>query len=728
MPIRRTTLLATSVAAALVVVVLGRYGSTAGVTWEAVAVTTATGLAVGALYAMSASGLVVVYATTGIFNFAQGAIGVFAAFLFWELHENRGWPTIVAMVIVVGVVAPSIGIVLDIVLMRRLRSAPLVVQLMVTVGLMVFILVLVGQIWSAEKARRIEHFFGSANGFSIGPVNILWHRLLVIGVALLIAVLLRILLFQTRLGVAMRAVVDNRDLAALTGAAPNAVSSFAWALGSGLAALAGILIAPEVQLDPSSLNDVIFVALAAAAVGRLRSLPLTVAGALLIGLLQVHARLWITDASADFQFYDRAIAPIVLFVAVLAVPQSRLEVGRLATNLRPRERTTAPWEGLIGAVGIVVAMVALSGGWLDLGVWDPGPWDQIGLNNGIAAFSLALIGISLVPLTGWAGQVNFAPLAFAGFGAWIFLRLSDGDGNLLWLPLVGLLCMPLGALVALPAARLRGLYLALASMAFAQLMALLFFTHDSILPDAVTGTQFGDLHIAGWRFDSRRELLLLLATVFAITTLSLVALRRSRYGRRWIALNDSAAASATLGVNVVATKVTAYAFSSAIAGMAGVFWATGKGTIDSTRDFDLLVGFEIVLLMAAAGVSIPAAAMFLSFRFIFVALADRLDAAGGVGAIVWILDKLAIFGPGMLAIGMVVNQRGAVFEMGRGFAPLLPWRADARAEQAAERAKSAEVEVGDYGLATPFTEEAVHQLDQHLGIADLAPVSSPRHG
>ncbi|NIR41653.1 MAG: hypothetical protein GWN79_27150, partial [Actinobacteria bacterium] len=121
------------------------------------------------------------------------------------------------------------------------------------------------------------------------------------------------------------------------------------------------------------------------------------------------------------------------------------------------ERTTRTWEGAIGAAVIVVGAIVLANGWLHFGVWDPGAWDEIGLNNGIAAMVLAVIGLSLVPLTGWAGEVNFAPLAFAGFGAFLFLHLGGDSGNALWIPVVGLLCAPLGAIVALFAARLSGL-------------------------------------------------------------------------------------------------------------------------------------------------------------------------------------------------------------------------------------------------------------------------------
>ena len=501
----------------------------------------------------------------------------------------------------------------------------------------------------------------------------------------------------------------------LNGARANRLSATAWALGSSLAALAGILIAPEVEFNPQNLNDVIVVAIAAAAIGQLRNLPLTVAGALTIGLLQRHSDLWL-ELGRDFPFAGRSIAPIALLIAVLALPQSRLEVGRVATNLRPRERTTNGWEGLLGSTVIVVLAVVLANGWLNFGFWDPGEWSNIALNNGIAAMTLALIGLSLVPLTGWAGQVNFAPLAFAGFGAWVYLKFSGGDGDMLWIPLVGLLSAPLGALVALPAARLRGLYLALMTIAFAQLMQTLFFPHREVFAASGSGTQFESLTLFGFEFDTRYRFFLLIVTMVAITIFGLVLLRRSRFGRRWVALSDSPAASATVGVNVVWTKVVVYAFSAAIAGMAGVFWATSKGAMD-IRDFELLKGLEIVLLMAAAGMSIPAAGLFLSFRFVFAALAERLDEGGSVPWLVWVFDEVFVpFGPGLLAIGMVVNQRGAIYEMGRGFAPLLPWRSDAREELALERASKKEPEIGELGLTRSFTNDNVAAIDRRLGI------------
>lgn len=739
--IRTSLLVALGAALASLTILVWRYGADTEVSGEKIVFASIIGLATGSLYALSATGLVVVYTTTGMFNFAHGGIGVFCAFVYWEIVENSdglGLPKPLGLAVVVFLVAPMLGVLIDLALMRRLRTAPLVVQLMVTVGLMVFLLTLANQIWQADQIRGVTPLIDRSEGFTIGVSRVPWYRFANLIIAGAIAVFLRILLFRTRTGVAMRAVVDNRELTSLTGARPGLLSGFAWALGSSMAALAGILIAPEIEFNPANLNTLmLIVAISAAAFGQVRSLPLTVLGGLVIGLLESHYQQWIS-LGPDFSFANRGIAPIVLFLVVLALPQARLSVGRAATNLRPVERTTRIWEGAVGALAIVVFGYLIAKGFLHFLVWDPGEWSSTSLNKGTAAMVLALIGLSLVPLTGWAGQVNFAPLAFAGFGAFLWLRLglwfgmpdTGGTGNLVWLPVIGLLCAPLGALVALFAARLSGLYLALLSLAFALIMANVVFPHPQVYPRVHTFQPlYLDVGFARLDFAERFDFFMLLIVMFALGMFALIVLRRSRFGRRWVAMQDSQAAAATVGVNVIWTKIVVYATSASMAGMAGVFWATSQSSVD-IRSFDLLAGLTIVLLMAAAGMSFPVAGLFLSFQFVFEGLAERLDQTQNVGFLVWLLkDFLAKFGPGLLAIGMVVNQRGAIFEMGKGFAPILPWRRDAREEMKAENARKRVTEVGGLGLTEPFTSEAVIALDTQLGIVDdVTPTAGYHHG
>src|SRR4029077_819217 len=179
-----------------------------------------------------------------VFNFAQGGIGMFMAYVDWELTVHRGLPQAVALPLCVLVIAPIIGIGLDRLIMRHVQGRPLVVQLMVTVGLMFAFIAVANTIWNQGESHSMPPLFAN-KGFNIGDVTLTWHRFITVVLAVLLAIGLRFLLFHTRLGIAMRAVVDNRDLAALEGARPAVLSSFAWALGCAVAALAGILIAPE---------------------------------------------------------------------------------------------------------------------------------------------------------------------------------------------------------------------------------------------------------------------------------------------------------------------------------------------------------------------------------------------------------------------------------------------------------------------------------------------------
>jgi branched-chain amino acid transport system permease protein len=248
---------------------------------------TIIGIVTGAAYAVAASGLVVTYATSGIFNIAHGAIGMFMAFFYWQLVVQWHVPPAVALVTVVLLAAPAFGAAVELILIRRVRGNSLATTLVVTIGFMVFLIGLVNTVWK-PTARIFPPFFGHA-GYHLGPVFVTWHETITVFVAVGIAIGLRLLLYRTRVGIAMRAVVDNRELAALNGARPAWVGTLSWALGASLASLAGILIAPTLQLSVLPLTLLVVNAYAAAMVGRLRSLPFTFLGALIIGLSTSYA-------------------------------------------------------------------------------------------------------------------------------------------------------------------------------------------------------------------------------------------------------------------------------------------------------------------------------------------------------------------------------------------------------------------------------------------------------
>jgi branched-chain amino acid transport system permease protein len=613
-------------------------------------------LTAGSIYAIAASGLVVTYTTSGVFNFAQGAIGMIMAFLYWEVRINQGWPAWIAVVFVVLIVAPLFGAFVDWSLMRRLVETPLVVQLVVTIGLMFFLMGLAATIWDENSlAPPLPEFFADKHGIDIGDVVLTWHRFVTIVVAILVAVFLRLLLHRSRTGVAMRAVVDNRELAALHGVRPGRVSSLAWALGSAMAAIAGILLAPNVGLRVDVLTLFIVDAFAAAIIGRLRSLPWTFVGGLVIGVTQSIA-LNFLQWGGRWGTASTAIPAVILFVALLALPEARLEVGRLASKHRvPRVPSLGRAATGMAVLVLVVAAVAQFG---DL--------DTTNLRRLTLALITALVMLSLVPLTGWAGQISLAQITFVGVGAFAMAEVAGdaqswlGPGNPLGLIVAAAVAVPFGVLMALPALRLQGLYLALASMAFAVMAIPLFFAQPEVL--GTNGRKLATPHLLGIDFDDPANFLVLVAVAFALLGLVVVWMRRGPFGRRLLALRDSPAASATIGVNLVWTKLLVFALAAAMAGFAGGLLGEFRGTVGST-DFAMLLGIPFLLLLVVGGVGTVSGALIGGVSTVLLLIVQ--DEVSFVVFGVSVLVALTRIGPGLAALGASRNPEGMVTQFRR---------------------------------------------------------------
>src|SRR5437660_5036324 len=209
---------------------------------------TVAGLCTAAIFAIAASGLVLTYTTTGVFNFGHGAIGMLGAFTYWQLHVEWGLPEVAAFAIVLLVIAPLFGALLELGIMRRLVGTAEATQLVVTISLLAASVGLAQWLWSPDESHTLNHFW-EGNVVSIGSVNVTWHSVFALIVAMLVALALRLLLFRTRAGMTMRAAVDDRKLTMLNGARPGQSAMLAWAIGCSLAALSGILAAPDQGLS-----------------------------------------------------------------------------------------------------------------------------------------------------------------------------------------------------------------------------------------------------------------------------------------------------------------------------------------------------------------------------------------------------------------------------------------------------------------------------------------------
>jgi branched-chain amino acid transport system permease protein len=593
---------------------------------------TIIGIVAGATYAIAASGLVLTYATSNVFNIAHGAVGMVMTFLYWEVSVNQGWPVWVALPFVLLVAAPAFGLFLERVMMRRLTEAPVAISLVVTVGLLVACIGAAQVIWRPGGRNILEFFPGKA--VQVGPVRVTLHQVITFLVAAGVAGGLYLLLNRTRTGTAMRAVVDNRDLLALHGARPNLLSGLSWAMGSSLAALAGILIAPQLTLGYIELTLLVISAYAAAMVGRLKNLPKTFAGALLLGLLTSYGQ-WVvqfipkdvqTSLGGLVQGTRIALPTLFLLTVMLLMPHEKLRVGRIAgTTLPalPSWRRTVAWSGVF-LVAVYVVTGALTSA-------DVSRFGQ--------ALCLSLIMLSLVLLTGYGGDVSLCQLSFVGIGALVTCRMFNGITPLT-LVMAFLVSGAVGMLVAVPALRLRGLYLGLGTMAVAAAMDQMVFT-TSIGFKAFQGSLMIERPSL---LETERAMTMAVALTFVATAMVVLAIRRGKYGRILLAARDSQAACATLGFSTTKVRVLVFGVSAGLAGVAGVLY-TGMRVSVGSEDFSFFKSLPLLLFAAVAGLtSVSGALLGGLFYGTLPILAERYPSVAPLAYVVLLGGILALGG------------------------------------------------------------------------------------
>src|SRR3954453_7743858 len=555
---------------------------------------TVVGIVAGCVYALIATGLVVTYNTTGIFNFAHGAIAMIGAYSFWQLWQGWGWNPLLSLVLVLFVAAPLFGLIVERVLMRPLQGASVDLTLVVTLGLLLFLVGVAQIAWNPNDVRNMPSFFNGA-GFRIGYVQVTYHEVVAVLATVAIAAGLRVLFNQTRTGIAMRAVVDNPDLLAMAGGQPVRVQQLSWSLSCSLAALAGILLAPIARLDILLLTLLVVDGYAAAVIGRLRNLPLAVAGAMAIGLGQNYLAGYLHNGFlARIQF---TIPMVVLFVMLILLPQDRLKTASFTGAVAPRVaglKSSLVW-GAILVAGTALVSFGLS---------------DVNLRTGASGFALALVLLSLMLLTGYGGMVSICQMSMAGLGAMAMGHVASGGSLLGVLAAIGL-SGAVGAALAFPTLKMRGLYLALATFAFATVMDQAVFTQ-------VFGTggnlQIGRPHIPGIPTQSDRAWMMVCCVVFTVAAIVVLAVRRSSFGRRLVAVNDSPAACATLGVNVNWTKLIVFTASAAMCGLAGVLYGGVTKQVDA-QGFVALLSLVALLLARIGGINTATGVLLGAFTF-----------------------------------------------------------------------------------------------------------------
>ncbi len=542
------------------------------------------GLGVGALYAFASQGLIVIYRGTGVLNFSLGATAIAGVFMEWELQYEHGWPFLAAAAVGVALSA-FLGVLTHWVIMRPLRKASSLVRVIATLGVLVFFQAGV-VLRYGSNARQVDSWLPTNRVTLWGDVGTTADRFILFAIASASAFGLWSLYRSSQFGLATEAVSESERSASAVGVSPNQIAVLNWALGSALAAVAGILVVPIITLQVTAMTGLVLAGLAAALIADFRSFPIATAAGFALGIGQTLVGRFVNQ---------QGLGPSLPFLVVIVFLVFR---GR-SLPLRDYFLRQLPmvgngrlsWDWMLFGFGFVVfLMLTKSSKWVD----------ALTVTMGVG-----IVLLSMVVLTGYAGQLSLGQYAIAGFGAFVSGRLVA----VFHVPfLVGLVAgvlaaIPLGVVFGLPAVRTRGINLAIVTLGLGTTMELMLFRNRNYT-GGVQGTQVGNPSLFGFDIGSIKHPARygIFVVSMAILTVWVVSnVRRGRSGRRLLAVRTNERAAASLGIDVMVAKLFAFALSAAIAALGGIVLAFRLSSI-SYQSFTNFTSVTYVGLVLVGGV------------------------------------------------------------------------------------------------------------------------------
>jgi ABC-type branched-subunit amino acid transport system ATPase component/branched-subunit amino acid ABC-type transport system permease component len=576
-----------------------------------------TGIFSGAIYSMLAAGLTLTYTTTGIFNLGYGAVAFTCAYAYFELQNGLHWPNVWAGIVVILILAPLLGYALDRFVFRRLSQASDASKIMATVGVLIAVPALAEYI--VATLIGVGHFnipdgslVSLAPGLGPEPAT-QWHinsalnfnsdQLIVAIVALLMAVGLWWLLKHTSIGLKMRALVDRPELATARGVDRGRTSGFAWILGTTLAGLAGVAGAPIFNsLTTGTYLFVLLAAAAAAVLGGFRSVPLAAVGGLVIGAVQSLVAGYAGFAESIPGFSD-AVPFVLLFVGLAYWGRERgRRAGTAAEDvpppdylaMRPPWRRSAPWVFWF-VVLFVYILFGADSYWLGLAT------------EGLA---LSVVFLSFTIVTGTGGIVSLAQAAFVT-GAGLMCGVLIGHYHVPYFPaLLGgvAFAVLLGVVVAVPALRLGGLSLALATLAMGLVADNVLFQWGWLAGPLQQGWAIPQPTVGPFHLSDDKTMAVVLAIIVIVVTLLIRNLQKSASGRMMSAVRTSESAASTSGISANAIKITLFAVSAGLAGLGGVLLVTVEQHVTNST-YTTIVGLTWLAVVVLWGIRRPSAAI-----------------------------------------------------------------------------------------------------------------------
>lgn len=544
------------------------------------------GIGSGAVYAILAHGLIAIYKGSGVLNFAQAAVAMFAGYSYVALRDTA-LPEALRMVVVVAG-AGLFGFLFAYLVMRPLRDAPVLARVVTTLGLFTAISGLVLIIWPTVGILAVVPSIFPEDSVSVFGGVVSQDRFWLAGVAIALGVALWALYKYTTFGRATRAAAENQRGAAFLGFSPDFIAAGNWALGSALAGLAGTLVVPLTGLDPKVALLIVPV-LASALVGRFTSFAATTAAAFGIGALQSLAGHYWSEQPG----VQDGVPFLVVIVAMVATGRLIPERGTgLVTRLPLAPVMRFKPAALVLLSGVVIVLLVTLGR---------------SYQSAIAtSLIMAIIALSLVVVTGFVGQISLAQVAFAGVGAFLVSKFATDLGVPFPLPILiaALLAIPAGVLLGLPALRVRGINLAVITLGASVTVSAMVFANPEW-----TGGQGGSTvptpEIFGLSLDPVGDATafgIFCLVVLVLVTAYVINLRRSPSGRRMLAVRGNERAAAAAGVNVAAIKLQAFAISAFVGALGGGVLAYQLGNV-SYQSFEPLQSITLLTIVYLGGVA-----------------------------------------------------------------------------------------------------------------------------
>lgn len=557
------------------------------------------GIVIGSINALIAVGLILIYRANRIINFALAEIGVFGAILFENLVRSSGVPWLIALI--VGMTGSAVvGALLEYVVIRRFANAPRLIVTVATIGLAQIVVVMtygITRLFDRQSGATLQTPLSNLE-IVVNNVRFSGDAVLLVAAVPAIVLLLNLFLKGTDFGVAVRAAAESSDRASLLGVPVRRVSTVMWFVACGVTGFATMLRSPVVGvITGASLQGpgLLLRALAAAVLARMTNIKVAVVAAMFVGVVE----------QALYYAYGGSTVSDVVFVAIiiggLLLPRKSAgrsedaadgswlavdEVRPIPEELRRRPQVRfAKWAvlGTVAAVALTLPAMAA-------------PSKE---NLAAAVVIYSIVAVSLVVLTGWAGQISLGQFGIVGFAAALSAKMS-ADFGVDFLISVGIGAIA-GATISLvlgaAALRIKGFYFAVTSLGFAVAMET-YFLNDSFFPHLVPkGRPERPILLGRWDLESEAAFYFFALAVLVVVIVAVRAIRNSRTGRVLVAVRENEKTAQAYGVDHIRAKLTAFALSGSIAGIAGALFAVHQHAVspsayspnESLRVFSMVV-------------------------------------------------------------------------------------------------------------------------------------------